>query len=110
MQVILLQRIGRLGQMGDIVTVKDGYARNYLLPQKMALRATEANKQHFESQRIRILKEVDPLHTGLGGCQERTRPSGGVNAGGWHDGHLCTESLHPRTCCQRDTVPDECKR
>ncbi len=59
MQVILLQRIGRLGQMGDIVTVKDGYARNYLLPQKMALRATEANKQHFESQRAQL--EADNL-------------------------------------------------
>ena len=45
MQVILLQRIGRLGQMGDVVTVKDGYARNFLLPQKKALRATEDNRK-----------------------------------------------------------------
>lgn len=51
MQVILLQRIGRLGQMGDIVNVKDGYARNYLLPQKKALRATKDNIAYFESQR-----------------------------------------------------------
>ena len=42
MQVILLERIGRLGQMGDVVTVKDGFARNFLLPQGKALRATEA--------------------------------------------------------------------
>jgi large subunit ribosomal protein L9 len=54
MEVILLQRIGRLGQMGDIVNVKDGYARNYLLPQKKALRATEANRAHFESQRAQL--------------------------------------------------------
>ena len=54
MQVILLQRIGRLGQMGDVVTVKDGYARNYLLPQKKALRATEANRAHFETQRAQL--------------------------------------------------------
>lgn len=54
MQVILLQRIGRLGQMGDVVTVKDGYARNYLLPQKKALRATEENRAHFESQRAQL--------------------------------------------------------
>jgi large subunit ribosomal protein L9 len=54
MQVILLQRIGRLGQMGDIVNVKDGYARNFLLPQKKALRATEDNRQHFESQRAQL--------------------------------------------------------
>lgn len=54
MQVILLQRIGRLGQMGDVVNVKDGYARNFLLPQKKALRATEENKAHFESQRAHL--------------------------------------------------------
>jgi large subunit ribosomal protein L9 len=51
MQVILLERIGRLGQMGDVVTVKDGYARNFLLPQGKALRATKANRERFESQR-----------------------------------------------------------
>jgi large subunit ribosomal protein L9 len=54
MQVILLERIGRLGQMGDIVTVKDGYARNFLLPQKKALRATEENKKRFESNRSQL--------------------------------------------------------
>lgn len=54
MEVILLERIGRLGQMGDIVNVRDGYARNYLLPQKKALRATEANRSHFESQRAQL--------------------------------------------------------
>jgi large subunit ribosomal protein L9 len=54
MQVILLQRIGRLGQMGDVVNVKDGFARNYLLPQKKALRATVENQKHFESQRAQL--------------------------------------------------------
>jgi large subunit ribosomal protein L9 len=54
MQVILLQRIGRLGQMGDVVNVKDGYARNFLLPQKKALRATEENRARFESQRAQL--------------------------------------------------------
>ena len=54
MQVILLQRIGRLGQMGDVVNVKDGYARNFLLPQKKALRATEDNRAHFETQRAQL--------------------------------------------------------
>ena len=54
MQVILLQRIGRLGQMGDVVNVKDGYARNFLLPQKKALRATEDNKKVFESKRSQL--------------------------------------------------------
>lgn len=54
MQVILLQRVGRLGQMGDVVNVKDGYARNYLLPQKKALRATKENLAAFEGQRAQL--------------------------------------------------------
>jgi len=54
MQVILLERIGRLGQMGDVVTVKDGYARNFLLPQKKALRATPENKARFEKDRAQL--------------------------------------------------------
>lgn len=54
MQVILLERVGRLGQMGDIVTVKDGYARNYLLPRKKALRATDENRAFFETQRAQL--------------------------------------------------------
>lgn len=54
MQVILLERIGRLGQMGDVVTVKDGYARNFLLPQNKALRATKQNREQFESQRVHL--------------------------------------------------------
>jgi len=51
MQIILLERIEKLGQMGDVVTVRDGFARNFLLPAKKALRATAANRQHFESRR-----------------------------------------------------------
>lgn len=54
MQVILLERIARLGQMGDVVTVKDGYARNFLLPQGKALRATDENQAHFETQRAQL--------------------------------------------------------
>jgi large subunit ribosomal protein L9 len=59
MQVILLERVAKLGQMGDEVTVKDGFARNFLLPQKKAMRATEANKQFFETERARL--EADNL-------------------------------------------------
>lgn len=51
MEVILLERIERLGQMGDVVNVKSGYARNYLLPQKKALRKTKDNMAYFESRR-----------------------------------------------------------
>jgi len=54
MQVILLERIRSLGQMGDVVTVKDGYARNFLLPQRKALRATEANAASFEGERAQL--------------------------------------------------------
>lgn len=54
MEVILLQRIGKLGQMGDVVNVKDGYARNFLLPQKKALRATKDNLARFEQQRAQL--------------------------------------------------------
>jgi large subunit ribosomal protein L9 len=54
MEVILLERISRLGQMGDTVKVKDGFARNFLLPQGKALRANEANKQKFEGQRAQL--------------------------------------------------------
>jgi large subunit ribosomal protein L9 len=51
MEVILLERIGRLGQMGDVVKVKDGFARNFLLPKGKALRATKDNRTRFESMR-----------------------------------------------------------
>jgi large subunit ribosomal protein L9 len=54
MQVILLERIGRLGQMGDVVNVKDGFARNFLLPQGKALRATKANRERFEKERAQL--------------------------------------------------------
>ncbi len=54
MEIILLERVRKLGQIGDTVTVKDGYARNFLLPQKKALRATRANQAFFETQRVEI--------------------------------------------------------
>ena len=54
MQVILLERIGRLGQMGDVVNVKDGYARNFLLPQGKAMRATKDNMEEFQTRRVQL--------------------------------------------------------
>ena len=54
MEVVLLERVAKLGQMGDVVKVKEGYARNYLLPQAKALRATKANLEHFETQRAQL--------------------------------------------------------
>ena len=57
MEVILLERIGRLGYMGDTVSVKPGYARNFLLPQKKALRATPSNVAYFETQKVKLQAE-----------------------------------------------------
>jgi len=59
MEVVLLERVEKLGQMGDVVNVKNGYARNYLLPQKKALRASKENLSVFEAQRAQL--EADNL-------------------------------------------------
>ena len=58
MQVILLERVEKLGQMGDEVRVKDGFARNYLLPQKKALRATKTNRELFRDRNARSSKRA----------------------------------------------------
>jgi large subunit ribosomal protein L9 len=57
MDIILLERIEKLGTIGDVVSVKDGYARNFLLPQKKALRANDSNRKVFEANRERLEKE-----------------------------------------------------
>jgi len=57
MEIILLERIEKLGTIGDVVTVKDGYARNFLLPNKKALRANDANRKVFEANRERLEAE-----------------------------------------------------
>lgn len=54
MQVVLLERVEKLGQMGDVVKVKDGFARNFLLPQKKALRATKANLEQFQARKAQL--------------------------------------------------------
>lgn len=54
MEVILLQRIAKLGQMGDVVRVRDGYGRNFLLPQGKALRANEASRKRFEREKVQL--------------------------------------------------------
>lgn len=54
MQIVLLERVEKLGQMGEVVSVKEGYARNFLLPQRKALRATEENLKRFEAQRAQL--------------------------------------------------------
>ena len=71
MQVILLERIGRLGQMGDVVTVKDGFARNFLLPQGKALRATKANRESFEKERAQLEARNLELKSEAGAVAEK---------------------------------------
>jgi large subunit ribosomal protein L9 len=74
MQVILLERVEKLGQMGDEVKVKDGFARNFLLPQKKALRATKANREYFtvqkaqlEAQNLTRKKDAEAVSTKMAG-------------------------------------------
>ncbi|MBV0912929.1 50S ribosomal protein L9 [Anianabacter salinae] len=76
MQVILLERVAKLGQMGEVVNVKEGYARNFLLPQKKALRASKDNIKAFESQKAQLeaqnletRKEAEALGKQLDGQQ-----------------------------------------
>ncbi|MFD0858952.1 50S ribosomal protein L9 [Roseovarius aquimarinus] len=76
MQVILLERVAKLGQMGDVVDVKPGFARNYLLPQRKALSASERNiadfearKAHLEAQNLETRKEAEALAAKLDGQQ-----------------------------------------
>ena len=71
MQVILLERIGRLGQMGDVVTVKDGFARNFLLPQGKALRAAKANRERFEKERAQLEARNLELKSEAGAVAEK---------------------------------------
>ncbi|NDW05746.1 50S ribosomal protein L9 [Jiella pacifica] len=70
MQVILLERIARLGQMGDTVRVRDGYARNYLLPTGRALRANEANRTRFEAQKAQLIQRNEERKTEARGVAE----------------------------------------
>ncbi|MEZ5884520.1 MAG: 50S ribosomal protein L9 [Paracoccaceae bacterium] len=75
MQVILLERVAKLGQMGEVVNVRDGYARNFLLPQGKALRANEANIASFEARKVQLetrnletRKEAEALADKLNGA------------------------------------------
>jgi large subunit ribosomal protein L9 len=70
MKVILLERLGRTGTIGDEVTVKDGFARNFLLPQGKALRATEANRKRFETERANIEKRNEERRNAAAGIAE----------------------------------------
>jgi large subunit ribosomal protein L9 len=71
MEVILLERVARLGQMGDVVRVKDGFARNFLLPRGKALRATEENRTRFETMKGELQTRSASLKTEASGVAEK---------------------------------------
>jgi len=71
MEVILLERVARLGQMGDVVRVKDGFARNFLLPRGKALRATSENRTRFETMRSELEARSLALKTDAAGLAEK---------------------------------------
>ena len=61
MQIILMEKVVNLGQLGDVVKVKDGFARNFLIPQGKAKRATDANKAEFEAKRAELEKKANEI-------------------------------------------------
>src|SRR5919112_1976833 len=86
MQVILLDKVVNVGALGEIVKVKDGYARNFLIPQKLARRATEANKAEFEAKRVELekaaaakLAEMQAQGEKLGGTTIKLTQKAGVD-------------------------------
>ena len=86
MQIILLDKVVNLGNLGEIVKVKDGYARNFLIPQGRARRATEANKAEFEAKRVELekaaaakLAEAQGLGEKLGGSTIKLTQKAGVD-------------------------------
>ncbi len=93
MQVILLQRVAKLGQMGEVVNVKDGYARNFLLPQGKALRANEANIKSFEVKKAQ-LETAKPRNQERG--RSRWRQAGRSDLRGDSLGIRCRRALRFR--------------
>ena len=86
MQIILLEKVVNLGNLGEVVKVKDGYARNFLIPQGRARRATEANKAEFEAKRVELekaaaakLAESQALGEKLGGSTIKLTQKAGVD-------------------------------
>src|SRR5579862_6525622 len=71
MEVILLERVGKLGQMGEVVRVKDGFARNFLLPRNKALRATDENRTRFESMKSDLQARSAAMKTEASGIADK---------------------------------------
>jgi len=89
MQIILLEKVVNLGNLGDIVKVKDGYARNFLIPQKMAKRATPAAKAEFETRRAELEKiAAEKLVAAQGAADKLSGLSVSIGRKAGLDGHL----------------------
>ena len=97
MEVILLERVAKLGQMGEVVRVKNGFARNYLLPNGKALRATKENRDRFEGMKVELEARNTRASRRGGDClekgrrQERRRP-----APGWRNRPALRLGFRPR--------------
>ena len=97
MEVILLERVAKLGQMGETVKVRSGYARNFLLPRGKALRATEANKKHFDAQRAQLeARNLERRKEAGSRRREAERPELHHPAPVGRDGRALRFGLHPR--------------
>src|SRR6202047_3769094 len=104
MEVILLERIAKLGQMGEAVRVKDGYARNFLLPGGKAMRATEANKSRFESQRVQLeTRNLESRNEAAGVAEKLTGQVFVIIRQAGETGHLCGSGL-PRDIAPAGTA------
>jgi ribosomal protein L9 len=123
MEVILLERVAKLGQMGEVVTVKDGYARNYLLPQKKAMRANDANRAAFEAKKAQLearnletRKEAEQLAARLDGQQYiiiRSASDAGALYGSVTTrdaADAATASCRPRCAAPRSDARDRAQR
>ena len=91
MQIILLEKITNLGELGDVVNVKDGFGRNYLIPQGKAKRATDANKAEFETKRAELekaqatmLKAAEKRAKDVDGAKVESKQKAGIEIGRAH--------------------------
>ena len=97
MEVILLERVAKLGQMGDVVRVKDGYARNYLLPQGKALRANAESRKRFEREKAQLeARNLEARKEAEGGRREARRPELRRHPPGRRDRPALRLGLDPR--------------
>ena len=104
MEIVLHERVAKLGQMGEVVAVKDGYARNFLLPQGKALRATEANLKRFETDRAQLEARNLELRAEAGKVAKRLDGQSFVVIRSASDGGALYGSVTPRDIAESATA------